>query len=85
MLETEPAVGTLDVGPAESPSDEGEVAVRSDPTVIGAGRPRSLNAAAPPAVGGATPQAADWANVGRNDPCPCGSGKKFKKCHGSNR
>jgi preprotein translocase subunit SecA len=23
------------------------------------------------------------ARVGRNDPCPCGSGKKFKKCHGS--
>ena len=23
-----------------------------------------------------------YANVGRNDPCPCGSGKKFKKCHG---
>jgi uncharacterized protein len=22
------------------------------------------------------------ANVGRNDPCPCGSGKKFKQCHG---
>ncbi len=22
--------------------------------------------------------------VGRNDPCPCGSGKKFKQCHGSN-
>jgi preprotein translocase subunit SecA len=22
--------------------------------------------------------------VGRNDPCPCGSGKKYKKCHGSN-
>jgi len=22
--------------------------------------------------------------VGRNDPCPCGSGKKFKKCHGVN-
>ena len=21
--------------------------------------------------------------VGRNDPCPCGSGKKFKHCHGS--
>ncbi|MBL7962128.1 SEC-C domain-containing protein, partial [bacterium] len=20
--------------------------------------------------------------VGRNDPCPCGSGKKFKHCHG---
>jgi len=22
-----------------------------------------------------------YANTGRNDPCPCGSGKKFKKCH----
>ena len=21
-------------------------------------------------------------SVGRNDPCPCGSGKKFKHCHG---
>jgi uncharacterized protein YecA (UPF0149 family) len=20
--------------------------------------------------------------VGRNDPCPCGSGKKYKNCHG---
>jgi preprotein translocase subunit SecA len=24
----------------------------------------------------------EGAKVGRNDPCPCGSGKKFKKCHG---
>jgi SEC-C motif domain protein len=23
------------------------------------------------------------ASPGRNDPCPCGSGKKFKKCHGA--
>ena len=23
-----------------------------------------------------------WGNPGRNDPCPCGSGKKFKHCHG---
>lgn len=23
--------------------------------------------------------------VGRNDPCPCGSGKKYKKCHGANK
>jgi preprotein translocase subunit SecA len=26
-----------------------------------------------------------FANVGRNDPCPCGSGKKFKKCHGASQ
>jgi preprotein translocase subunit SecA len=24
------------------------------------------------------------ATTGRNDACPCGSGKKFKKCHGAN-
>jgi preprotein translocase subunit SecA len=24
---------------------------------------------------------ASWGNVGRNEPCPCGSGKKFKQCH----
>ena len=24
----------------------------------------------------------DFSSVGRNDPCPCGSGKKFKHCHG---
>jgi preprotein translocase subunit SecA len=25
----------------------------------------------------------EWDKVGRNDPCPCGSGKKYKKCHGA--
>ena len=25
-----------------------------------------------------------WGKVGRNAPCPCGSGKKFKQCHGAN-
>ncbi|MBV8428217.1 MAG: SEC-C domain-containing protein, partial [Hyphomicrobiales bacterium] len=23
-----------------------------------------------------------WGRVGRNEACPCGSGKKFKHCHG---
>jgi preprotein translocase subunit SecA len=33
---------------------------------------------------GAVKKSADdpYANVGRNSPCPCGSGKKFKMCHG---
>jgi preprotein translocase subunit SecA len=26
---------------------------------------------------------ASWGNPARNDACPCGSGKKFKHCHGS--
>jgi preprotein translocase subunit SecA len=24
-----------------------------------------------------------WGKVARNDPCPCGSGKKYKHCHGT--
>jgi preprotein translocase subunit SecA len=24
-----------------------------------------------------------WGKVGRNEPCPCGSGRKFKQCHGA--
>jgi len=27
-------------------------------------------------------EAQRYANVGRNDPCPCGSASKFKRCHG---
>ena len=30
----------------------------------------------------AAAQAAAMPCVGRNDPCPCGSGKKYKQCHG---
>ncbi|HUR82337.1 MAG TPA: preprotein translocase subunit SecA, partial [Thermoanaerobaculia bacterium] len=32
----------------------------------------------------AAPVKRQQAKVGRNDPCPCGSGKKYKKCHGIN-
>jgi len=44
-------------------------------------------AAAPPRVGGDDAPVhtvrRDEPKVGRNDPCPCGSGKKYKKCHGA--
>jgi preprotein translocase subunit SecA len=36
--------------------------------------------AAAPARNPQDPQS--WGKVGRNEPCPCGSGKKFKHCHG---
>ncbi len=66
----------MDVGPSESASDG--MSVRPEPTIIGAGRGvRSLSGNAPAGD-------VDWTTVGRNDPCPCGSGKKFKKCHGVN-
>jgi preprotein translocase subunit SecA len=65
--------------------------VRQDPTVVGAGRARKLSdfegsksaaaAGVGPTAGGS--REIDWSNVGRNDPCPCGSGKKYKKCHGA--
>lgn len=67
-------LATLDVGPDEAPKSTS--AVRAEPTIIGAGRGVRSALAAPAATG------ADWASVGRNDSCPCGSGKKFKKCHG---
>src|SRR5688500_6538308 len=72
----EPTSGTdsaMDIGPDESPK-QGAVA-KADPVITG---PRG--ALKPP---GRAAAPADWSAVGRNDPCPCGSGKKFKKCHGA--
>ncbi|MBW8874207.1 MAG: preprotein translocase subunit SecA [Acidobacteria bacterium] len=44
-----------------------------------------IELSAPPKVEGQRPQPTvnRDAKVGRNDPCPCGSGKKYKKCHGA--
>jgi preprotein translocase subunit SecA len=44
-----------------------------------------IELSAPPKVEGQRPQPTTHkeAKVGRNDPCPCGSGKKYKKCHGA--
>jgi preprotein translocase subunit SecA len=54
------------VGAAEE-GDEGGVAVATAP---------------PPQDPAAQPFTRSTQKVGRNDPCPCGSGKKFKHCHG---
>ena len=52
---------------------------RPEPTIVGAGRGvRSLAAG-----GGGAAGVPDFSTVSRNDLCPCGSGKKFKKCHGA--
>ncbi len=50
------------------------------PSAAAGGRPLNV---APPRVQ-AKPETVvrDMPKVGRNDPCPCGSGKKFKQCHG---
>ena len=71
--EAEPE-GEVDIGPGEPGTQQ--VVARKEARVVGAGR--GVTSLAP------TPDAnVDWSSVGRNDPCPCGSGKKFKKCHGA--
>ncbi len=49
-------------------------------TMIGQAVQRQLGGQQRVAAPQAAPISAD--KVGRNDPCPCGSGKKYKKCHG---
>ena len=73
--EAEPHDAVMDVGPGEPPA--AAPVARPDVVVAGAGRARPLAGA------GAAAGPGSWENVGRNDPCPCGSGKKFKKCHGA--
>jgi preprotein translocase subunit SecA len=53
---------------------EDELAPALAPALVGAGN--GAQAARNPK----DPQS--WGKVGRNEPCPCGSGKKFKHCHG---
>jgi preprotein translocase subunit SecA len=67
----------------------------AEPAFAGARAGAAVAAEAAPAFGGGGPRPArtggddviktvrrDEPKVGRNDPCPCGSGKKYKKCHG---
>jgi preprotein translocase subunit SecA len=55
-------------------------------------RPQRLQYSAPSVDGGTHVETSqgpagndDFARVGRNDPCPCGSGRKYKRCHGDPR
>ena len=42
----------------------------------------NAGSAAAPRMPFRRPQSLNFAGVGRNDICPCGSGKRFKNCHG---
>jgi preprotein translocase subunit SecA len=66
--------GEVDIGPDEAPKKD--VVARKEARIVGAGPIRNLSAQQ-------NTGNTDWSAVGRNDPCPCGSGKKFKKCHGA--
>ncbi len=62
--------------PPPPPAGTGQAAVAAAAAQRGAG------AAAEPAAAPAQPHRRDVPKIGRNDPCHCGSGKKFKNCHG---
>ncbi len=47
-----------------------------------AGPPANVAARNAPAAARNPSDPTSWGKVGRNEPCPCGSGKKFKHCHG---
>jgi preprotein translocase subunit SecA len=64
--------------PAEEPA-----APRPAPSLAPAGPVASPARAAPGARSGAPGRKDGKGKVGRNEPCPCGSGKKYKKCHGT--
>jgi preprotein translocase subunit SecA len=61
-------------------------AAQGAPGSVSSARPKAVKAPAAAGVIGQAPPgggAAPVDKVGRNDPCPCGSGKKYKKCHGA--
>jgi preprotein translocase subunit SecA len=88
-----PAPQPAMVGVASGPSDSPGTGV-ADALAAGAGNPtpaapaaaaQATRGAALPVGGGggtAVAQAQTQGKVGRNDPCPCGSGRKYKRCHG---
>jgi preprotein translocase subunit SecA len=79
---------------AAQPADSGNgvPAALGAPGLARPRRPAQLSYTAPSEDGSGTAEVrsgsvadADFSRVGRNSPCPCGSGKKFKQCHGDPR
>jgi preprotein translocase subunit SecA len=60
---------------------EAVLAAERTPPARSAGRPEPVRARK--SDGGVDPKRPEtWGKVSRNAPCPCGSGKKYKHCHG---
>jgi preprotein translocase subunit SecA len=67
-------------GDAAPVGPEAAAAAAAGPLAAGSGPFAAGPAAAPHAA--QPPLTRDGRKVGRNEPCPCGSGKKYKHCHG---
>ncbi len=87
--EDEPAAlrGANYSGPAEVDGDQGRGRLSASVKGgVGNAGPRVAKAAAKkPRTYRKADDSDPYVGVGRNEPCPCGSGKKFKNCHGRNR
>ena len=86
----EPALeGAHFSGPAEVDGDNGGSVLRKQAQVQARtavqGGPAAVNNGGKVTTYRKSESDDPYVNVGRNDPCPCGSGKKFKYCHGRNR
>lgn len=68
--------------PPAALSGAASIAGRKPPAAVQPTGAAALGGGAAILSGGGTDGAAESSEVGRNDPCPCGSGKKYKKCHG---
>ena len=88
------------VGMPQSPDDSMWHEQHDEISALSGGELELAEADAAPVAGGAMPQPvrsaaaaatidpadpSTWGKVPRNAPCPCGSGKKFKHCHGAHR
>jgi preprotein translocase subunit SecA len=69
----------LAAGGPGAPADEGFADAPPRNVAAGGGRRGATSSTGSVAV----QQRIVYDKVGRNDPCPCGSGKKYKKCHGA--
>jgi preprotein translocase subunit SecA len=71
-----PTEGSTTIGARNIRATHASVSGYVGPNGGGDSAPQPVRDAAP------EPDRADvWSRVGRNDPCPCGSGKKYKNCH----
>jgi len=70
-------------GAGEPPPEEAAAGGGAAPARVASGRPGAPQQLPPPAPEPQGTFVRSERKVGRNEPCPCGSGKKFKHCHGT--
>jgi len=83
-----PGAKSTDAAPQAKPMDLSHLNKQPRQMQMGRGAlpgmsPAMAGAGGGPISFGSGGGAGDVEKVGRNDPCPCGSGKKYKKCHGT--